>query len=607
MSSENPSDGRIDYDLFISYRRKDGRMIASWLRDRLVRYSLPRSFGVRSSKKLRVYLDTAYERATQDFWDDTILPALQKSNHFCVVATPGAAEPGVDGQANWVEREIEAFRQTNRAKNIFVIRPRGPALETLPGKLKELHPRIEQIEMREPSLWGRVIARTELRGALLQVAATLFEVPPTEMPLLRQEEERRRRRLAWSVAAASLILTLIVSFLAAVAFIERNAARTERDAAIARQLSSQAALMMKDDPATMEQTALMAAESLRRLASFDNDQVARQALSAISKPELVVADANNILAAAFSRDQQKFATGSDAKIANLYDLRTGVLIAKSRQGGWVRDVSFNLDGHLLVTGSEDRTARILEVDTAKEILKIELASKIFAVALSSSDLATGSDEGLHIFDITSRQLRWSVHSGRVICLAYSPDGRTLAAGGHEGIIRVFDASKGTEISRPAFPGAVFQIAFTPDGRHIVAVGQDNTARVFDAATGMQISLLRHAHPADSIAVSPDGRYAASGSEDETVRLFDVSTGTEIRRLSDNGEVPKAIAFTPDGKYLWVAWRGFNPDGIRFIRHPIWPDELVAEICSKLSRNFTTSEWHRYLGDIPYRKTCRNIP
>lgn len=90
------------YDAFISYRRSDGTNIATWLRRRLQDYRLPPSLSAQR-KKLRVYLDTAFERANEDFWTHNIEPALKSSCNLIVIASPdtlpspsdhGAAELG---------------------------------------------------------------------------------------------------------------------------------------------------------------------------------------------------------------------------------------------------------------------------------------------------------------------------------------------------------------------------------------------------------------------------------------------------------------------------------------------------------------------------------
>jgi hypothetical protein len=65
------------YDLFISYRRKDGRLFADWLRRQLLGFRLPDALAQLRDRPLRIYQDTAYERATEDFWQHSIEPALR--------------------------------------------------------------------------------------------------------------------------------------------------------------------------------------------------------------------------------------------------------------------------------------------------------------------------------------------------------------------------------------------------------------------------------------------------------------------------------------------------------------------------------------------------
>jgi hypothetical protein len=93
------------YDAFISYRRSDGAAIAAWLRRRLQDYTLPSKIAA-GRNKLRVYLDTAFERANEDFWANNIEPALRASRYLVVVATPDTLRPRADGEQNWVERGI---------------------------------------------------------------------------------------------------------------------------------------------------------------------------------------------------------------------------------------------------------------------------------------------------------------------------------------------------------------------------------------------------------------------------------------------------------------------------------------------------------------------
>ena len=96
------------YDAFISYRRSDGAAVARWLRRELVGFRAPRSLRDRFDRRLKVYLDTAYERGTSDFYEQTIKPALLSSSCLLVVATPDAVRRA-HGVEDWIAREIADF------------------------------------------------------------------------------------------------------------------------------------------------------------------------------------------------------------------------------------------------------------------------------------------------------------------------------------------------------------------------------------------------------------------------------------------------------------------------------------------------------------------
>jgi hypothetical protein len=74
------------------------------LRRELVGFRLPKSLRSAYGRKLRVYLDTAYERGTSDFYELNIRPALMSSRFLIVVATPNAMRRP-SGAEDWIERE----------------------------------------------------------------------------------------------------------------------------------------------------------------------------------------------------------------------------------------------------------------------------------------------------------------------------------------------------------------------------------------------------------------------------------------------------------------------------------------------------------------------
>jgi WD40 repeat protein len=78
-------------------------------------------------------------------------------------------------------------------------------------------------------------------------------------------------------------------------------------------------------------------------------------------------------------------------------------------------------------------------------------------------------------------------------------------------------------------GWVLSVAFSPDGRQVLSGSNDNTIKLWDAASGREIRTFQgHTSSVYSVAFSPDGRQVLSGSDDNTVKLWDAASGREIR-------------------------------------------------------------------------------
>ena len=111
-------------------------------------------------------------------------------------------------------------------------------------------------------------------------------------------------------------------------------------------------------------------------------------------------------------------------------------------------------------------------------------------------------------------------------VAFSPDGRHLAAGGAEHTITVWDANTGAEQQTlRGHTGDVFAVAFDSHGRWLASAGEDTTLRLWDTASSpwrLRHTLRGHIGFVISLAFSRDGGRLVSGSRDGTAKIWDLT-------------------------------------------------------------------------------------
>jgi WD40 repeat protein len=229
-------------------------------------------------------------------------------------------------------------------------------------------------------------------------------------------------------------------------------------------------------------------------------------------------------------------------------------------GGFLNRFDLSRDGKTLVTAVAG-TVRRWDVATGQPLGKpcVHLR-EVYGVAFSPDGglIATGSGDGkARLWDAKTDTLRteFLAQGGNVGRVAFSPDGALLAAHSDEAF-RMWDVSTGKERARcegsrgaaPVF--GISNVAFSTDGKRIAAGDQANTVKVWDAPTGaLKHTLAGHGREALAVGFSPDGKLLATGSYDATVRLWDAATFAEVASFPADGQLISNVAFSPDGRLL----------------------------------------------------------
>jgi len=132
---------------------------------------------------------------------------------------------------------------------------------------------------------------------------------------------------------------------------------------------------------------------------------------------------------------------------------------------------------------------------------------------------------------------------------------------------------------------VLSVAFSPDGQTLASASADNTIKLWNPAAGTLLrSLVGHQGSVNSVAFSPDGQTLASASADNTIKLWNPATGSLLRTLVGHEDSIRSVAFSPDGKTLASA----SDDGsFRQWRVPDGDPEFVSMV-------FPANEWITYV-------------
>jgi WD40 repeat protein len=264
-------------------------------------------------------------------------------------------------------------------------------------------------------------------------------------------------------------------------------------------------------------------------------------------------------------------------------------VAELRHGDAVLDVSFNGDGSLAATVSQDGFARLFELPGGKELRRAPVGGRSVRRTIELSPDGTRA--------LIDGRAVWDTSTEAVVPVAEPP---TLRDGPVPEILE----DGGVRIGGRDFAveRAVRSAVLGPKGETVALLDRDDerVAEVWDVDSRERRRLLAQETGITAVALDPAEGHVALCSRDRAVRIWSIDEGVQTAVFHHDADVV-AAEFSPDGKHVLSA--GGRSD--RRARLWLWrPEDLIAEACRRLPRDLTAGEWARYLGDEEYRETTK---
>lgn len=273
---------------------------------------------------------------------------------------------------------------------------------------------------------------------------------------------------------------------------------------------------------------------------------------------------------------------------------------------------FSPDGKRLAVVVSDSPNEILlyDVQAGVEIRKIHLQSWFVRMAFSPDGGQLGvteRDNAVRLYNVENGERVWSqvihldnIYENYTSAIAFSHDGKTIAAGATDCRIYLFDARSGEQTGRLVgthwYP---WTLAFTSDSKTLFSSGWDSIIRRWDVDTQKQLELPKGTHGTETVAASPDGRSLAYVDDTDVVHVVEIESNFDRRAFSFEGMHFSQLLYSPDGRLL--AGGGTSGDQVQLV---VW--DAIGGKQRHVWKWQKGRDPHSTVGQMSFTPDCRRL-
>lgn len=269
---------------------------------------------------------------------------------------------------------------------------------------------------------------------------------------------------------------------------------------------------------------------------------------------------DEVQSVAFSPDSTKLLTGCNDKVARVWDVAKQVVWQSVQTANPVRAVAYHPSANLFTTSGEGKSAALVSLEVTA-VVAVGAPVRALELTPNGSHVLVGGDGKLVKMLNTANGNEERTFAGSestVSALAVNKNGQLLAVGNSEGKIHLHNLANSEIVGTILAGGAVERLTFHPSLPVLVGATKAKTVAVWNIAFqpgqplpsefGQVVQQFSHSEAVEAMALSPDGVQIYAGGAEKSLRVWRLAANTPTKSLP-HPNIVDAVAYSPDGKLV----------------------------------------------------------